>query len=137
MLYLSLFLVSLLYSSVGHGGASGYLAVLMLFSFAPEKMKASALVLNLLVSGIGWFTFNRARYFSWRLLLPFVITSIPFAFIGGYVKISNHVYYLLLAIALVFASWRLFIKDSKQSDRREIKQPGWGTASLTGAGLGL
>ena len=80
---LLIFAVALLYSTVGHAGASGYLAVMALFGFAPYAMKPTALVLNILVAIIGTIRFARAGFFSWRALWPFAITSIPASYIGG------------------------------------------------------
>src|SRR2546427_10497528 len=78
-----IFIVALLYSTVGHAGASGYLAAMALFSISPLVMKPTALVLNILVAVIGSVRFYRAGFFSWPSFWPFVITSIPASFIGG------------------------------------------------------
>lgn len=104
------FLVAFVYSSVGHGGASGYLALLSLYSFPKESASASALCLNLLVSGTAFYAFWKASHFSWRFAWPFIVTSIPAAFLGGLVKVPPSVYALLLAWVLVFASFRLLIE---------------------------
>src|SRR5438105_10773501 len=74
---------ALLYSSVGHGGASGYLAAMALFGLAPTVMKPTALVLNLLVAGLGTVRYARRGYFAWNAFWPFAMFSIPFAFFGG------------------------------------------------------
>jgi len=81
-------MVVILYSSVGHGGASGYIAVLALFSVVPASFKPTALVLNILVSAVATFSFARAGHFSWRLFWPFAAASIPCSFIGGYINID-------------------------------------------------
>jgi hypothetical protein len=109
LLYVSflVLVIAALYSSVGHGGASGYLAVLSFFSVSPDQMASTALILNVIVSGIATFTFVRAGYFSARLFWPFAVTSIPLAFLGGFYRISDPLYYLLLAFALLIASFRL------------------------------
>ena len=83
ILALLIFGAGLLYSSVGHAGASGYLAVMALFGLAPEVMKPTALVLNILVALITASQFRRAGFFSWNIFWPFAVSSIPFAFIGG------------------------------------------------------
>jgi len=85
IIYLSIliFAAGLLYSSVGHAGASGYLAAMALFGLAPEVMKPTALTLNILVATIATFQFYRAGFFSWDKFWPFAVSSIPFAFIGG------------------------------------------------------
>jgi uncharacterized protein len=101
------FIVAFLYSSVGHGGASGYLALLSFTSASQDKMATTALIMNLLVASISLFSYVRAKYFSWRLTWPFVISSIPMAFVGGLLHIPLHAYELLLAAALLFSAYRL------------------------------
>ncbi len=111
----SLFVVALLYSSVGHGGASGYLAVMALCSISPVIMRPSALVLNLFVSGIAFVSFYKAGYFKWKLLWPFAITSIPASYFGAMLDINPSVYKVILGICLVIAVCRILykIKDSE------------------------
>lgn len=87
-----IFAAGLLYSSVGHAGASGYLAVMAIFGLAPDVMKPMALVLNILVAIIATWHFFRAGYFSWRIFWPFAAGSIPFAFIGGSLSLPGSVY---------------------------------------------
>ena len=106
--YLYLFLILLpivafLYSSVGHGGASGYLALMSLFSFAPETMKPTALLLNLFVASISFYYYFKAGHFNKKLFLSFAITSIPFAFLGGIIEVDASLYKKILAVLLVFA----------------------------------
>jgi hypothetical protein len=96
-------IVAFLYASVGHGGASGYLALMALFSFAPETMKPTALLLNLFVAGIAFYHYYKAGHFSMKLFLPFAITSIPLAFLGGMIEIDAHIYKRILAVLLIFA----------------------------------
>ena len=114
------FFVALIYSSVGHGGASGYLALLSFFALPHEQMATSALCLNLLVAGMAFWSFFRASHFSWRLTWPFTVVSIPFAFIGGLLKVPPTVYSLLLACVLIFAAGRLLFELN--SDHYEIKR---------------
>src|SRR6266702_2918300 len=85
-------IAALLYSSVGHGGASGYLAAMALFGMAPAVMKPTALVLNILVAGIGTVRFYRSGFFSWRTFWPFAIASIPMSFIGGAITLPDFIY---------------------------------------------
>ena len=109
-------IVSFLYSSVGHGGASGYLALMALFSFAPETMKPTALLLNLFVAGISFYYYFREGFFNKRLFLWFAISSIPFAFIGGTIEVDASIYKKILAVLLVFAIVKMlnvFGKESK------------------------
>lgn len=108
---LSLLIVAYLYSSIGHGGASGYLSVMALFSLAPETMKSSALAMNLFVSGIAFVNYYRAGYFKWGLIWPFLITSIPFAYLGARINVSELAFNTVLVFFLVLAIIRLlFIK---------------------------
>ena len=130
------FLVALIYSSVGHGGASGYLAILSFFAIPHEVMAASALCLNILVAGLSFFIYWKARHFSWKLTRPFVLASIPFAFLGGLIKISPSLYALLLGAALFFAGLRLLFDIDK--NRKSIEaSPSFGTAALVGGLIGL
>ena len=103
--------VAFLYASVGHGGASGYLALMALFSFTPTLMKPTALLLNLFVAGVAFYQFYKATHFKSNLFFPFVLTSIPAAFFGGMVTINTIVYkqilWLLLIIALIRMVWPL------------------------------
>src|SRR5213592_172025 len=96
LLTLLIFIAALLYSTVGHGGASGYLAAMALFNVAPEVMKPTALVLNLLVAGLGTIRYARAGCFSWNLFWPFAVTSVPLAFLGGGWKLPVHFYKIIL-----------------------------------------
>lgn len=115
--------VALLYSSVGHGGASGYLAILSFYSVPHEQMAASALCLNLLVAGMAFRSFAQAEYFSWKLTYPFAITSIPAAFVGGLFKIPSVFYNFLLAGVLLYASIRLFLSNHLGQKQREVHAP--------------
>jgi hypothetical protein len=103
----SLFIIAFLYSSVGHGGASGYLALMALFGIAPEFMKSTSLTLNVFVAAIAFLTYTKAGFFRFRLIFPFLITSIPMAFIGALVKINPNVYEIILGIFLLFAVVRM------------------------------
>ena len=89
LLLMLLLIVAFLYASVGHGGASGYLALMSLFAFPITFMKPTALVLNILVSGISFYFYYREKKFDWKLFYPFAITSIPFSFLGGFITIGR------------------------------------------------
>ena len=117
-LILPLLVVAVLYGAVGHGGASGYLAVMALAGIAPAVMKPTALTLNLAVSLIGTVLFFRAGHFAWRLFWPFAVTSIPLAFLGGRLDLPTHVFKLILALALGFAALRLLLPAPKATDLR-------------------
>lgn len=107
--------MAILYSSVGHGGASGYIAILALFSLAPTAFKPTALVLNILVSAIATIYFSRAGHFSWHLFWPFAATSIPFSFLGGYLRLPTHVYQPLVGIVLLASACRLFPRRDRET----------------------
>lgn len=113
-------IVSFLYASVGHGGASGYLALMALFSFAPESMKPTALLLNIFVAGISFYYYYKAGHFNKKLFLSFAIASIPFAFIGGTIEVDATIYKKTLAVLLIFAILKMLNVFGKESDR--IKQ---------------
>ena len=119
LIALSLLVVGFLYASVGHGGASGYLAVLSLFAVPVAVYKPLILVLNMLVAGIAFVQFYRGGYFRWDRCWPFLITSIPLAFIGSQVKLPEGSFHLLLGLALVLPVIRLigFGPREKQQER--------------------
>jgi hypothetical protein len=101
LFYILLFLVAFLYSSVGHGGASGYLALMALFSISPEVMKPTALLLNLFVSLTSFIQFYRGRHFEWKIFLPFAIVSVPMAFVGGLITVDAGIYKKILGVLLL------------------------------------
>ena len=106
-------IVSLLYSSVGHGGASGYLALMVIFSFPSEIMKSTALLLNLFVAGIAFYQYYNAGHFNKKLFLYFAIGSIPAAFFGGQVNINPELYREILGVLLIFAIVRILWKKDQ------------------------
>lgn len=112
-------IVSFLYASVGHGGASGYLALMALFSFAPEVMKPTALLLNLFVAGIAFYYYYKEGYFSKKLFLSFAIASIPFAFIGGMIEVEASLYKKILGVLLVFAILKMLNVFGKESNEKK------------------
>ena len=115
-------IVAFLYASVGHGGASGYLALMALFSFAPETMKPTALVLNLFVAGISFYYYFKGGYFNKKLFLSFAVASIPLAYLGGTIEIDASVYKKILAVLLVFAILKMLNIFGKESDSvKEVK----------------
>lgn len=114
-LAICIFIVAMLYASVGHGGASGYLAIMALFSLHPEALKPTALLLNIIVAGVGTYLYCSAKQFSWKVFWPFVITSIPASFIGGYFTLPPQIYRPVLGVVLLFAAWRLFARKSHEN----------------------
>jgi len=108
-------IVAFLYSSVGHGGASGYLALMALFSFAPEVMKPTALLLNLFVAGIAFYYYYKEGYFNRKLFLYFALASIPMAFLGGTIEVDSSIYKNILGILLIFAVLKMLNVFGKES----------------------
>src|SRR5574341_2307062 len=102
-----IFAAAVLYSSVGHAGASGYLAAMALFGVAPDSMKPAALVMNLAVAAVGTARFSRAGLVPWGLLLPLALGSVPAAFVGGLVTLPTRAHRVLLGAVLLFAAVRL------------------------------
>ena len=134
LILLALFTVAVLYSSVGHGGASGYLAVMALLAIAPEVTRPTALILNVFVASIAAFQFYRSGYFSWRTFLMFAATSIPFAFIGGMIILPTNIYKIVLGVVLILAAARL---AWKLASGVEPHQPNVWLALAVGAVIGL
>jgi uncharacterized membrane protein YfcA len=130
--------IAFLYASVGFGGASGYLAAMSLFAFTPQVMSSTALFLNLLVSSIAFVTFYRARYFMPRLLWPFLLTSIPAAFLGGVVQVETSTYLVLLYLSLSYVALRMLFYRSQQGAEQPPDRPlSLATALVAGGAIGL
>ncbi len=127
-------LAAILYSSVGHGGASGYLAAMALFGLEPALMKPAALTMNIFVTVLVLARMSRAGLFNWRLLVPFAIASVPMAFVGGAYTINSAAYQIMVGIALLLAMWWMLWEGS-DSDR--IKIPRLWVALPIGGLLGL
>ncbi|WP_162128395.1 sulfite exporter TauE/SafE family protein [Flavobacterium phycosphaerae] len=124
LLIVLLAVVAFLYASVGHGGASGYLALMSLFAFPVTFMKPTALVLNILVSAISFYFFYREKKFEWKLFYPFAITSVPFSFLGGMIAIETHYYKIALGTVLVFAVARLLgLFGNEKTVRKPLNIP--------------
>lgn len=130
-----IFVVAMMYASVGHGGASGYLAIMALFSLHPEALKPTALMLNIVVAGVGTYLYCSAGQFSWRVFWPFVITSIPMSFLGGTFSLSPELYRPALGMVLLFAAWRLFAR--RKQDDYIAREPNITLAMVVGAILGF
>lgn len=119
LFYLLLFIVAALYASVGHGGASGYLALMALFSFTPAVMKPTALLLNLFVSSVSFIQFYRGDHFKWRIFWPFALASIPLSFAGGLLAIDGDLYKKILGVLLLIPIVRFFF--FKNVDPKDLK----------------
>lgn len=130
----SIAIAAILYSSVGHGGASGYLAVMALFGLDPLLMKPAVLTMNIFVTILVLSRLNKAGHFNWKLFLPFVITSMPMAFIGGAYTINSSVYKIIVGIALLLAVLRMLWESQ---DDYELKTPALPAAMLVGGILGF
>jgi uncharacterized membrane protein YfcA len=136
-----------LYASVGHAGASAYLAVMGLYNFAPSAMKPTALALNILVATVATFKFHRAGLFSWRLFWPFAIVSVPAAFFGGAMTLPAHWYKVAVGIVLLYAAVWMFRSSLKPFHVITRSPPLWACivaglaigflSGLTGVGGGI
>jgi uncharacterized membrane protein YfcA len=134
LIVLAIFFVAVLYSSVGHGGASGYLAVLALLGIAATTTRPTALILNLFVASIAFVQFYRAKHFDWKVFLPFAAASVPFAFLGGTIHLPTTVYKIILGVVLMLAAIRLAINLKSEN---EPTAPNVWLALLIGAILGF
>lgn len=136
LLAVCMFLGAVLYTSVGHAGASAYIAMMALFGVAAPVMRPTALVLNILVASFTSFRFIHAGFFRWRTLWPVLIGAIPMAFLGGYLQLPGHFYRPLVGIVLLCASVRLLWPR----ELRRLQDPTdipvhWGI--LSGIGVGF
>lgn len=141
---LAIFVAAVLYSSVGHAGASGYLAAMALFGVAPENMRPAALVLNVLVATIATARFYWAGYFAWHIFWPFALASIPFAYLGGTISLSGYIYKPAVGLVMLVAAYRLAIPTREIGVRRIATPVGLACgaaigllAGLTGTGGGI
>jgi uncharacterized protein len=132
---IGLMLVAFFYSSVGHGGASGYLALMALFSFAPDSIRYYALILNLVVSAIAFISYYRAGFFRLKLVLPFLVASMPAAYIGAKISINPMMYKIILGIMLIIAVMRMLLV--RNTDNDTTHDPPFVLALGTGLVLGL
>ena len=133
--YLLLFVVAFLYASVGHGGASGYLALMAIFSIAPEVMKPTALLLNLFVSLTSFIQFCRGKHFNWKIFLPFAVASVPMAFVGGMITVDAFIYKKILGLLLIIPIIRfLFFANISVT---ELKKSNIYLSLLIGAAIGF
>lgn len=135
IVFISFILITaFLYSSVGHGGASGYLALMALFSIAPEYMKSSALLMNLFVSAIAFFSYYQSGYFRWKIFLPFALSSMPMAFFGAKLIIDPQIYKFILGILLLIGAGRILYKPK---EKYEIRKSSFVLSFAIGAVMGF
>jgi uncharacterized protein len=147
MLAIAFFIAAFLYASVGHGGASGYLAVMALAQFAPAETRPIALLMNVLVASIAWVNFYRARHFRWQLFWPLILLAVPCAYWGGLHRLSDESFGLVLGLVLVFSAIWLLWNPSGAQNAEERTLPKvvalpigaglGGLAGLTGIGGGI
>ncbi len=135
LFFVILAIVAFMYASVGHGGASGYLALMALFAFPTMIMKPSALLLNIFVAGVSFWFFRKNQHFRWKLFYPFAITSIPAAFIGGSLSINPTLYKQILGVFLIIAILRMLALFGKSTVRNTA--PSLCAALLIGLFIGL
>lgn len=128
-------LVAFLYASVGHGGASGYLALMALFSFEPKFMKPAALLLNTFVSLYAFYYFYKEGHFNKKLFLMFGIGSIPFAYLGGTFEIDTKIYKIILGIFLLIAIFKILV--SKSANTQQTNEINWLKGGIIGSGIGF
>ncbi len=130
-----LFCVAFLYAAVGHGGASGYLALMALYGVAPEEMKPTALMLNLFVSLTSFIQYYRGGYFSKKLFIPIAAASVPMAFLGGMITVEENIYKRILGLLLLFPVIRFFFFKNVNDD--DLKSHNTTVAAVTGGVVGL
>jgi uncharacterized membrane protein YfcA len=133
--YIILFVVAFLYASVGHGGASGYLALMAIYGLAPEVMKPTALLLNLFVSGSAFFQFYRGKHFVKQIFIPLALASVPLSFLGGMLVIEDHIYKRILGALLLIPVIRLFF--FRNTERSDLKPSNLYLSLLIGGSIGL
>ena len=131
-----IFLAALLFSSVGHGGASAYLATFALIGMAPTSMRPAALCLNVLVASIALYKFYKVHAFDWQLFWPIALTSVPAAFVGGQVTLPNPLYKALVGVCLIYAAWTIFSQANK-TDEIAVKPVAKPALMGLGASLGF
>lgn len=133
-----IFVAAVIYSSVGHAGASGYVAAMALFGLAPMVMKPTALTLNIIVATLATYRWNGAGLINWKTLGPLLTTSMPAAFIGGAVQLPGNWYRLLVGIVLFVAALKLLFQPRKDPSRDHITTPmPWFAGLLAGGLVGL
>jgi len=137
LLAAAMLVAAFVYASVGHGGASAYLAAMALAGVAPPEMRPIALLLNVVVSAIATFKFHRAGHFRWRLFWPFAAMSIPLAFVGGAITLPGQAYKVLVGLVLLYAGWQLWLSGRSGDELRPLRDPPIAWAMAIGAAMGM
>jgi uncharacterized membrane protein YfcA len=134
---LGMLAAAFLYASVGHGGASAYLAVMAVAGVAASDMRPIALQLNVLVSAIATLKFCRAGHFRWRLFWPFAAASIPAAYLGGSITLPTTAYKIVVGLVLLYAAWQLWWTARRGEELRPAREIPIAVAFLIGGALGV
>jgi uncharacterized membrane protein YfcA len=132
----AVFAAALLFAIAGHTGASAYLAIFGLLDMTPDEIKPTVLALNVVVGIVAVYKFTRAGHFSWRLIWPFILTSIPFSFLGGLITLPTPIYRLLVGVVLVYAALRMLFNVPDKKETQQDFPPVW-LSLLLGAGIGF
>jgi uncharacterized membrane protein YfcA len=134
--YVFLLLIACLYSCVGHGGASGYIALMSIYAFSPDFIKPAALLLNIVVSMLAFVQFYRAGYFKWNLFYPFALASVPAAFLGGTLTVDEEVFHMILGLLLIFPIFNL-LGFFNPAEERVLRKPPLVWAFVAGGLIGF
>lgn len=137
LLALGMLVAAFLYASVGHGGASAYIAAMAIAGVAPAEMRHIALILNVLVSSLATYKFWRAGHFHWDLFWPFAAVSIPFAYLGGAITLPGTAYKVLVGVVLLYAAWQLWWSARHGEEARPRRPLPLPLAMAVGAVLGV
>jgi hypothetical protein len=137
LLAAGMLVAAFVYASVGHGGASAYIAAMALAGIGPAEMRPIALALNILVSTLATWKFWRAGHFRWRLFWPFAAVSIPFAYLGGAITLPGNLYKIVVGAVLVYAAWQLWLSGRAGEEMRDVREPAIPIAMAIGAAMGL
>jgi uncharacterized membrane protein YfcA len=130
-------IIAVVYSSVGHAGSSGYLAIMAILSFAPETIKPTSLILNIVVASIVSYKYIKANYFDKRIFLTLIIASLPAAFIGGYLTINPKYFRLIAGLFLLCASGLLLVREYSKNHETTLKKMPTTLGLLIGLIIGL
>ncbi len=136
-LFLLFFSIAVLYSSVGFGGGSSYLAILTLTSFSFVEIRAIALLCNIVVVTGNVIRFIKLDYYCWKNIIPLVIFSVPLAFIGGMLRINEKFFFILLGIVLSFSALAMWLSKKHESNKKQLTNPSMQKNSFIGGAIGF